>query len=128
VDIAARRGLPLLLGMHDDDAAKAASLTSYADTATVAGHDPARPVHASAHLAFVADTAELAEKALRDAMPGWLARTGEYQRIDQNPPRRRDLAAYLDHMLAIHPIGPAQRCVDRLGAEVLPALRAHRGC
>jgi alkanesulfonate monooxygenase SsuD/methylene tetrahydromethanopterin reductase-like flavin-dependent oxidoreductase (luciferase family) len=73
VDIAARRGLPLLMGMHDDDDAKAAMLDGYAG--------PSDVPHASAHLALVTDTTEQAEKALRAAMPGWLARTGEYRRI-----------------------------------------------
>jgi len=118
VDFAARRGLPLLLGMHDDVTAKAAMLDGYAAASAAAGHDPAGVAHGSAHLAFVADTVELAEKTLRAAMPGWLARTGEYRRIDATPPRRRDLDAYLDHLLAIHPIGPPQRCVERLTASL----------
>jgi alkanesulfonate monooxygenase SsuD/methylene tetrahydromethanopterin reductase-like flavin-dependent oxidoreductase (luciferase family) len=110
VDLAARRRLPLLLGMHDGDRAKAAMLGRYTG--------PAGLPHASAHLAFVADTTEQAEKALRATMPGWLARTGEYRRVDDNPPRRRDLAAYLDHLLSIHPVGPPARCVDRLTATL----------
>lgn len=125
VDVAARRRLPLLLGMHDDDRAKAAMLNAYAGAATAAGHDPTGVAHASAHLTFVADTTDLAEKALRAAMPGWLARTGEYRRVDGNPPRRRDLSAYLDRLLAIHPVGPPRRCLDRL-TTTLDVTGAHR--
>jgi hypothetical protein len=74
--------------------------------------------HASAHLALVADTTDEAEKSLCATMPGWLARTGEYRRIDTGQPRRRDLTAYLDHLLAIHPVGPSERCVERLTATL----------
>jgi alkanesulfonate monooxygenase SsuD/methylene tetrahydromethanopterin reductase-like flavin-dependent oxidoreductase (luciferase family) len=124
-DLAAQRGLPLLLGMHDDDVAKAAMLNRYADQSAAAGHDPLSMAHASAHLAFVADTIDLAEKTLRGSMPGWLTRTGEYRRIDGSPPRHRDLTAYLDHLLDIHPVGPAHICVDRLTAS-LDATGARR--
>lgn len=109
VDIAAERRLPLLLGMHDDDTARAAMLDRYG---------PAAVPHASAHLAFVADTDADAEKALRAAMPGWLARTAEYRRVGDTPPRHRDLTAYLDRLLAMHPVGTPEHCVDRLTATL----------
>jgi alkanesulfonate monooxygenase SsuD/methylene tetrahydromethanopterin reductase-like flavin-dependent oxidoreductase (luciferase family) len=151
VELAAERGLPLLLGMHDDDDAKAAMVRHHAAVAggTVAGH-------ASAHLAFVADTIEDAESVLRRAMPGWLAAARASVRVDGSDPPGRDLGGYLEHLLAVHPVGPPQRCVqrlhatlattdvrrlllmaegggdlrrtldniERLGCEVLPALRA----
>jgi len=117
VDIAAQRGQPLLLGMHDNDTAKAAMLNRYATTADQAGHDPDAIDHASAHLAFVADTVGQAETALRAALPGWLARTREYTRIDGAPATRRDLDAYVEHLLAVHPVGPPQRCIERLHAS-----------
>lgn len=118
VDLAASRGLPLLLGMHDDDTAKAMLLARYADTAAAAGHDPTGQAHASAHLVHIADTVGHAEGALRAALPGWLARTREYVRIDGSPPHHRDLDAYLEHLLAIHPVGPPDRCVERLAGTL----------
>jgi hypothetical protein len=51
-------------------------------------------------------------------VPGWLARTREYIRIDASPPARRDLNAYLDHLLAVHPVGPPGRCLERLSATL----------
>jgi alkanesulfonate monooxygenase SsuD/methylene tetrahydromethanopterin reductase-like flavin-dependent oxidoreductase (luciferase family) len=125
VDIAAERGLPLLLGMHDGDHAKAAMLARYARSARAAGQDPTTTPHASAHLAFVADTVENAEAALRKTLPEWLARTREYIRIDGSVPAHRDLDAYVEHLLAIHPVGPPERCVRRL-ATSLAATRARR--
>jgi alkanesulfonate monooxygenase SsuD/methylene tetrahydromethanopterin reductase-like flavin-dependent oxidoreductase (luciferase family) len=118
VDVAAERGLPLLLGMHDDDAAKAAMIARHARAAAGAGTDRAVTAHASAHLAFVADTVADAEKTLRATMPGWLARTGEYVRLDDGRARGRDLDAYLDRLLAIHPVGPPDRCVERLAGTL----------
>ncbi|MDG4785066.1 LLM class flavin-dependent oxidoreductase [Micromonospora sp. WMMD1102] len=125
VDLAAARGLPLLLGMHVDDAAKAATLDRHARTATAAGRNATGAEHVSAHLAYVADTVAEAEKELRDTLPGWLARTREYVRIDGSPPAHRDLDAYLEHLLAIQPVGPADRCVSRL-AGTLAATGARR--
>ena len=99
VDVAAARGLPLLLGMHDDNDAKVAMLRRYRSAST-------QHRHASAHLAFVADTVEEAESVLRRTMPDWLAATRATVRIDGTDPPRRDLDAYLEHLLAIHPVGP----------------------
>jgi hypothetical protein len=47
------------------------------------------------------------------------------QRIDGSPPAHRDLDAYLDHLLAIHPIGPPERCTQRL-SDTLAATGARR--
>jgi alkanesulfonate monooxygenase SsuD/methylene tetrahydromethanopterin reductase-like flavin-dependent oxidoreductase (luciferase family) len=104
VDIAARRGLPLLLGMHDDETAKATM---------IAGHGVPGAPHSSAHLAYVADTRAQAEAVLRASLPGWLSRTREYTRLDGTRPDR-DLDDYLDLLLRISPIGSADECVDRL--------------
>lgn len=145
VDLAASRGLPLLLGMHDTDIGKAELIRR---------HPQRHAGHVSAHLAYVADTVEQAEAVLRGALPGWLSKAGEHVRIDGTSPTR-DLDAYIEQLLAIHPIGPPDRCVrrltetvantgvrrvllmveaggspertlrniERLGAEVIPALR-----
>jgi alkanesulfonate monooxygenase SsuD/methylene tetrahydromethanopterin reductase-like flavin-dependent oxidoreductase (luciferase family) len=117
VDLAAGRGLPLLLGMHDDDAAKAAMLDRYARGAADAGREPAGVAHASAHLAYVADTVAAAEQALRRPLASWLARTREYVRLDGRP-GQRDLDAYVAHLLAVHPVGPPRHCVERLTATL----------
>jgi alkanesulfonate monooxygenase SsuD/methylene tetrahydromethanopterin reductase-like flavin-dependent oxidoreductase (luciferase family) len=108
VDLAAVRGTPLLLGVHEDDAGKAALLDRYGG----------RGGYVSAHLAHVADSVDEAQRVLRASLPGWLARTREYQRIDGAPPPGRDLGAYLERLLAVHPVGPPQRCVERLTATL----------
>jgi alkanesulfonate monooxygenase SsuD/methylene tetrahydromethanopterin reductase-like flavin-dependent oxidoreductase (luciferase family) len=156
--IAAVRGLPLLLGMHEDNLAKSAMIEHYTNTgrphSVAAAIDDQQTAHASAHLAYVADTVEEAERILRGTLPAWLATTGQHVRIDGST-ATRNLGAYLEHLLAIHPVGPPDRCIqrltdtvnhggvrrlllmvegggtqkltvqniERLGAEVLPALR-----
>lgn len=108
VELAAGRGLPVLLGMHDSDAGKAELIRR---------HTRQRAGHVSAHLAYVADTVEQAEAVLRGTLPGWLARAGEHVRIDGTS-QTRDLDAYVEQLLAIHPVGPPDRCVRRLAATV----------
>jgi len=111
--------------MHDDDTAKATMLARYARTAADAGHEHAPVPHVSAHLAFVADTVERAEAVLRAALPGWLATTRESTRIDGSAASARDLDAHVDRLLAMHPVGPPPRRVERLTAT-LAATGAQR--
>jgi len=125
VDLAASRGLPLLLGVHDDDAAKAATLARYADVAAANRHDPAIVPHASVHLIGLADSRAAAERQLRRTLPPWLATTREYVRIDGSSPAHRDLDAYAEHLLRIHPLGSAAECAARLAASAA-TVGAHR--
>ena len=115
VELAASRGLPLLLGMHQDDEAKAAMLAGYRPVAERHGHDPSRIEHLAAAVAHVADTDTEATTRLRSAMPGWLERgIGDYVAITPVPRPRRDPVAYTEHLLAIHPVGSPERCAARL--------------
>lgn len=108
VALAAARGLPLLLGVHEDARQKAATLRAYAQVAADHGHDPATVPHASVHLAYVGD-----EHQLRPRLAGWLARTRQYVRLD-DAYGARDLDLYLETLLKIHPVGSADHCVRRL--------------
>jgi alkanesulfonate monooxygenase SsuD/methylene tetrahydromethanopterin reductase-like flavin-dependent oxidoreductase (luciferase family) len=96
--LAADRGLPLLLGVHDDLAAKTVMLRAYTD-------HHARPVeHVSAHVVSLDDPA-----AYRTTLSRWLHRTGDYQRLGPSAAAGRDLPAYVDKLLRLHPAGtPAQ--------------------
>jgi alkanesulfonate monooxygenase SsuD/methylene tetrahydromethanopterin reductase-like flavin-dependent oxidoreductase (luciferase family) len=107
VELAAARGLPLLLGMHATLDEKRRLLDRYHG-------EPTSLTHATAHLAYVADTRTVAEDALRAAMPAWLATTAGYVRVDGSTGPSRDPRAYLEHLLAIHPVGPPQLCIRRL--------------
>ncbi|HYH30408.1 MAG TPA: LLM class flavin-dependent oxidoreductase, partial [Pseudonocardia sp.] len=147
VALAAERGLPMLLGMHADDAEKAAFVREHAGPAP----------HLSAALAYVADTRSEALATIRDALPRWL-RPGlaGYRRLDGAPTSPRDPVAYTEQLCRRHGVGTSDDAVAalagsadrtgirhvllmvegagdrartreniaRLGAEVLPRLRA----
>jgi alkanesulfonate monooxygenase SsuD/methylene tetrahydromethanopterin reductase-like flavin-dependent oxidoreductase (luciferase family) len=117
--LAAARGLPLLLGMHATVQDKRRLLDRYAE------QERSGLPHASAHVAYVTDTVIEAQDALRAAMPGWLATTTQYRRIDGATGPARDPGAYLEHLLDIHPVGPPALCVQRL-AQAVAATGARR--
>ncbi len=114
VDAAARHGLPLLLGMHATDTEKADMLARWTGTAARHGHDPATVEHASAHLAHVEDDDDKAAHVVRQTLPGLLAGTRRYVRIDASPPAHRDLRAYTEHLIAIGAVGSPDTCRSRL--------------
>jgi alkanesulfonate monooxygenase SsuD/methylene tetrahydromethanopterin reductase-like flavin-dependent oxidoreductase (luciferase family) len=117
VEVAAARRLPLLLGMHAATDDKRGLLDQY-DKHPTADLPTAAVAHASAHLAYVADTLTHAQDELRAAMPRWLSTTAQYARIDGTTGPARDPHAYLEHLLGIHPVGPAELCVRRLAATI----------
>ena len=120
VELAAARGLPLLLGMHASDTEKRDMLDWYARAARAAGQNPAGAEHISAVLAHVADTRAEAVAELRATMPGWLAEgLAGYYPVDDRPRSPRDAHEYTDLLCALHPVGSPDDCVARLraGAE-----------
>lgn len=159
VELAAVRGLPMLLGMHIGDQEKAELVAWYEKAAVEAGRDPAAVRHMSTVLAYVADDRESATRELRASMPGWLADgLAGYVPVDGRPRPSRDPVAYTELLCSLHPVGSPAECADqlrasaertgiehvlmmvegggsrertlatieRLGAEVLPALRGSR--
>jgi alkanesulfonate monooxygenase SsuD/methylene tetrahydromethanopterin reductase-like flavin-dependent oxidoreductase (luciferase family) len=115
VEVAAARGLPLLLGLHTGDDDKAALLRGWRQVAERHGHDPDTAEHMAAAVAQVADTTQEAQACLRAAMPAWLERgVGEYVSIQPGPRQRRDPSAYVEHLLKIHPVGTPRACAERL--------------
>src|SRR4051812_22374393 len=148
-ELAAARGLPMLLGMHADDEQKRAMVAHYGRYGPAAGH-------LAAGVADVADTRAEARRVLRAAMPRWLGPgLAGYVPVDDRPRRPRDPEEYAALLCRIHPVGTAEDCVAtlsetaertgirhfallvegagdpaltrenirRLGAEVLPRLR-----
>ncbi|GIJ78664.1 Flavin-dependent oxidoreductase, luciferase family (includes alkanesulfonate monooxygenase SsuD and methylene tetrahydromethanopterin reductase) [Micromonospora phaseoli] len=124
VDLAARHGLPLLLGLHADLPEKAELLDRYARTAVSHGHDLTGIDHASAHLAQVAETDEAAAQAVGAGLLPLLAGVGEYVRLDGAPAGQRDPADYVRHLIDIHPVGSPRRCRQAVArAAALPGVR-----
>lgn len=115
VELAAARGLPMLLGMHIGDEEKAAMVQHYDQTAAAAGRDPATAEHISAVVAYVADDREQALADLRAAMPGWLAAgLAAHTPVDGRPRPSRDPHAYTELLCSLHPVGSSEECVERL--------------
>ncbi|WP_103564217.1 LLM class flavin-dependent oxidoreductase [Actinomadura rubteroloni] len=145
--VAAARGLPMLLGMHVDDAEKARA---------VARHGVPAP-HVSAHLAQVGASRAAATELLLREMPRWLGPGLDgYVPVDGRPRPSRDPEAYVRRLCATHPVGGPDECaaairatidatgidrlmflvegagsaaatlenLERLGTEVLPRLRS----
>ncbi|MFC0037989.1 LLM class flavin-dependent oxidoreductase [Actinomadura rayongensis] len=145
--VAAARGLPMLLGMHVDDAEKARAVTRHGVPAP----------HVSAHLAQVGASREAATDLLLREMPRWLGPGLDgYVPVDDRPRPARDPEAYVRRLCATHPVGSPDECaaairatmaitgidrlmflvegagsaaatlenLERLGTEVLPRLRS----
>jgi len=158
LELAADRGLPMLLGLDVDDARRAAFTRHYAARAGRPGAAP--PGHVAAAVGHVADSTAGAVAELRAALPRWLGPgLAGYRPVDDRPRRPRDPVDYAEHLCRIHPVGAADLCVRRLvdtfaatgvrqvmlmvegcgerervlenvarlGAEVLPRVRAHFG-
>lgn len=123
VDLAARHGFPLLLGMHASDAEKAELLARYARTTQAYGHDPATAAHASAHLAYVADTDHEARAAVRSHLPRLLTGLDDYVRIDGAPTGERDHHRYVRRLLDLHPVGGPAYCRERLAQAAAIGVR-----
>ncbi|MEV7970523.1 LLM class flavin-dependent oxidoreductase [Sphaerisporangium sp. NPDC088356] len=157
VQVAAARGLPMLLGMHIGDPGKAALMEGYAGTAVAHGHDLTGIPHVAAGIAYVADTTSEAVAAMKESLPRWLAPgLAGYRTVDDRPYLPRDADDYADLLCRLHPVGSPGDCaatmlatiertgirhlilmvegagdpaltrlnVARLGAEVLPVVRA----
>lgn len=108
VALAARQGLPMLLGMHADDDAKASMITEYERNTPRAGH-------ISAGLAFVADSDAEANATMHTALPRWLGPgLAGYRRADGAPHHTRDPRAYTELLCRLHPVGSPERCRRRL--------------
>jgi alkanesulfonate monooxygenase SsuD/methylene tetrahydromethanopterin reductase-like flavin-dependent oxidoreductase (luciferase family) len=109
VELAASRGLPMLLGMDLDDGAKAGMIKLYQD----AGGGPAP--HIGAALTHVADTREQAFAELRTEMPKWLVPGLEgYVRFDGQPQPPRDAVGYMERLLGFSPVGTVHDCTEWL--------------
>ncbi|MGH3754458.1 MAG: LLM class flavin-dependent oxidoreductase [Pseudonocardiaceae bacterium] len=150
VELAAQRGLPLLLGMHASDADKAALIGHYHQAAT---HQAS---HIATALAYVADSQREAMATMRTCLPRWLGPgLAGYRRADGGPHQPRDPGEYTELLCRLHPVGTPEHCrttlttttqrtgishfilmvegtgdrtrtltnITRLGAEVLPHLR-----
>ncbi|ADD43854.1 LLM class flavin-dependent oxidoreductase [Stackebrandtia nassauensis] len=118
VDVAAERGLSLLLGVHATDEDKAAMTRRWAEVAAAAGHDPAAAEHAAVYLAYAADSRESGRRELREPLTHWLSvGVGDYLRLDGSR-GSSDQEAYVDRLIDNHLVGPPDDSAERLAASV----------
>lgn len=120
VRIAARRGLPMLLGMHCGDQEKAEMVALWRREALEAGHDPElvrTAPHVSAGVAQVADNQQDAVETLRKSMPDFFrAGLSAHVTVDGRERSMRDPVAYTELLCSLHPVGTPRFCADRLEA------------
>ncbi|MEV0198349.1 LLM class flavin-dependent oxidoreductase [Nonomuraea sp. NPDC050691] len=123
LELAARRGLPMLLGMHVDDREKAAAVAAYQsfqnaapqDEALRAGPDGHSGGHVAAAVGHVADSTRQAVRELKEAMPRWLVPgLAGYVPVDGRRRPARDVPAYVDFLTRVHPVGSADRCAEAI--------------
>ncbi|RMI38705.1 LLM class flavin-dependent oxidoreductase [Streptomyces triticirhizae] len=118
VRLAARRGLPMLLGMHIGDAEKAEMVALWRRSAAQAELPPeavAAADHVAAGVGQVGDSHSEAVETIRRALPGWLRQgLAAHQTLDGAPRAMRDPLAYTELLCELHPVGDPQLCADRL--------------
>lgn len=122
VRLAARRCLPMLLGMHCDDEEKAEVVALWRREALDAGNAPeaveaAAALHVSAGVAQVGDNTREAVESLTKAMPGWFREgLGAHRTVDGRARTMRDPLGYTELLCRLHPVGTPRLCADRLAA------------
>ncbi len=112
-ELAAARGLPMLLGMHIGDDGKREMITCY--QAAAARHRRPAGGHIAAVVAYVADTRAQAQRVLRRELPRWLGPgLAGYVPVDGRPRPARDPDSYAELLCRIHPVGTAADCVQAM--------------
>jgi alkanesulfonate monooxygenase SsuD/methylene tetrahydromethanopterin reductase-like flavin-dependent oxidoreductase (luciferase family) len=119
IEVAARRGLPMLLFLHLDDDAKLALLARYNEIASQHGHDPTKIDHIWAVVGYVADSQAEAQQVVSTTLPPWLKESAQaYQFLRPEDGHRKDGDAFTQMILRHHPVGTPDYCVERLATTV----------
>ncbi|MDA8370414.1 MAG: LLM class flavin-dependent oxidoreductase [Nocardiopsaceae bacterium] len=118
LELAARFGLPTLLGMHLTAAQQAEMVASYTEAGSRADSSKGGVGHAVTALAHVADTGEQARKTMLDALPRWLGPgLAGYLPIGGRARPQRDPYEYARFLCDTHAVGSPRDCADRLVAQ-----------
>jgi alkanesulfonate monooxygenase SsuD/methylene tetrahydromethanopterin reductase-like flavin-dependent oxidoreductase (luciferase family) len=117
-ELAAARGLPMLLGMHVDDAGKRDMVIRYQAAARQQDRLPGGG-HMAAVVAQVAATRAGARQLLRRQLPRWL-RPGlaGYVPVEGRPRPARDPDGYAELLCRIHPVGTPGDCARIMTATM----------
>ncbi len=120
IELAAQRGLPMLLGMDTSDETKAQMVAAYrtAWRACGRGEEQLAKVereHVAAGVAQVDDRTSDARASLLRAMPAWFEYgLGAHRTVDGRERRMRDPHAYTELLCDLHAVGTPKQCADRL--------------
>jgi alkanesulfonate monooxygenase SsuD/methylene tetrahydromethanopterin reductase-like flavin-dependent oxidoreductase (luciferase family) len=127
-ELAAARGLPVLLGLHADDDGKRDMMDRYEAAAARHGAGPAGG-HVAAVVAQVADTREEAKRLLRAQLPRWLGPgLAGYVPVDGRARPGRDPGAYAEWLCRVHPVGTAADCADAMAGTARRTGIGHLIC
>ncbi|GAB3208376.1 LLM class flavin-dependent oxidoreductase [Marinactinospora thermotolerans] len=122
LELAARLGLPVLLGLHQGYREQGSMAATHARLARAAGHAPPGPVVTG--LAHVDDSRDAARATLLETLPKWLEPgLADYVPVDGRPRARRDAHAYARFLCDTHAVGSPGECAERL-VEQARATRA----
>jgi len=115
-ELAAARGLPILLGLHAGDEGKREMMQRYAAAAARHGTRPAGG-HVAAIVAQVADSRAEARRLLRARLPRWLGPgLAGYVPVDGRARAARDPDGYAEWLSRAHPVGTAADCAKAMTA------------
>jgi alkanesulfonate monooxygenase SsuD/methylene tetrahydromethanopterin reductase-like flavin-dependent oxidoreductase (luciferase family) len=127
-ELAAARGLPMLLGLHADDAGKREMVNHYAAAAARHGVSAAGG-HVAAVVAQVGDTRAEARRLLLTRLPRWLGPgLAGYVPVDGRPRPVRDPEGYAELLCRIHPVGTAADCAAAMAATARRTGITHLIC
>lgn len=125
VQLAATRGLPMLLFFDKDADAKAEMIAEHAHAAEAAGHPGTGYPHGMAVFAHVTDDADEARSVMRRSATEFVRASRQYellldvpQRVDPGMPESQAVDRVAEAALANHPVGSVDSCVERLVEQV----------
>jgi alkanesulfonate monooxygenase SsuD/methylene tetrahydromethanopterin reductase-like flavin-dependent oxidoreductase (luciferase family) len=126
--LAATRGLPMLLGLHAGDDDKRAMVNHHAAAAARHGISPDGG-HVAAVVAQVGDSRAEARGLLRTRLPRWLGPgLAGYVPVDGRPRPVRDPDGYAELLCRIHPVGTAADCAEIMAATARRTGIGHLLC
>jgi alkanesulfonate monooxygenase SsuD/methylene tetrahydromethanopterin reductase-like flavin-dependent oxidoreductase (luciferase family) len=127
-ELAAARGLPVLLGLHADDEGKRGMMDIYAAAAARHGVAPAGG-HVAAVVAQVGDSRAEARRLLRERLPRWLGPgLAGYVPVDGRARPARDPDAYAEWLCRVHPVGTAADCAGAMAETARRTGIGHLVC
>lgn len=125
VQLAAARGLPMLLFFDKSVEAKAELVAEHARLAAAAGHPGSGYPHGMALFTHVTDTDEQARPVMRRAAAEFVRASHHYQplldvpqRVDPAVPEEQVIEGLTESVLATHPLGTPETCIERMVEQV----------